>query len=65
MDLGIKKFCSFFEQSIRGFHLTITEIDGECLDVCTLQISDQKVDVKACHVSHSTECYSQIYTNKD
>lgn len=59
---GIKKFCSFFEQSIRGFHLTITEIDGECLDVCNLQISDQHVEVKACHVSHSTECYSYKFT---
>ena len=59
---GIKKFCSFFDQSIREFHLTITEIDGECLDVCSLKISDHKVEVKACHVSHSAECYSYKFT---
>lgn len=59
---GIKKFCSFFQQSIREFPLIINEIMNECLEVCILNIGNHNIEVKACHISHSAECYSYKFT---
>ena len=59
---GIKRFCSVFDQTIKNFPLIIHEITGECLEVCNISILNSIIQVNACHIYHSIECYAYSFT---